>query len=366
MEYTLRKKLLLYSICLVCAALSITFVRSYNGKMVSATTDKKTVSTSETPVKDVKPNTLGADILGDKYIRIAKPESCEIEAEAEDVYGTTKILIDVKGLSDKDLSENSIERIFKDQYFFGAVLAENQVDPVRQIALHYEYDLNNFTYIAHFELDMNTYYVPEIKQDDVYVYFKLLAPKDVYDKIVVIDAGHGGNDTGTYSSDLKHVESTYTLELAKHVKDIFADSDIKAYFTRLKDVDMSLPDRAKMANELGADYFISIHLNGSDTNASESFGMEALYYNHDSYDSKALANSCLTEVITATERFNRGLQKRKDLYLLKNTDMPSVILELGFMCNTSDMKYVKKDANQKKIAKGIYNGILDAYSKNIH
>lgn len=361
MENTLRRFLLVQSIVLMFLVVIFAAVQTYTGVKASADEMKPAPAPSSTP--EAAASIPSAD-LGDTYLRIAKSDDTALHVEASDVYAAPELTLDIQGMPDKPFSEESIERINKGEHYFGKPQESITTDPMTAASLTYEYDLNNFTYIAHYRLTMNHYYVPRVLEDDGYIYVALDHPGTVYDKIVVIDAGHGGNDTGTYSSDLTKVESSYTLSVAKHLKNLFADNkDIHAYFTRLEDKEVSLEDRVKLANDLNADYFISIHLNGSDTDTQDSFGMETLYYNHDGLDSKKLAQTCLTQMVSASGRVNRGVQKRKDLYVLKHTSMPSVILELGFMCNDSDMRFIEKKSSRKKIATGIYNGILEIFGE---
>ena len=361
MGNTLRRFLLVQSILLMIFVVIFAAIRTYTGVTVSADEMKPTPTPASAP--EITSSVSSID-LGETYLRIAKINDTALRVEASDVYAAPELTVDIQGMPDKPFSEESIERIYKEEHYFGKPQEKTSADPMTKAALTYEYDLNNFTYIAHYRLTMNHYYVPRVLEDDGYIYIALDHPDTVYDKIVVIDAGHGGNDTGTYSSDLTEVESTYTLSVAKHLKKLFADNkQIRAYFTRLEDEEVSLEERAKLANELNADYFVSIHLNGSDSDTQNSFGMEALYYNHDDLDSMKFAQTCLNQMIASSERVNRGVQKRKDLYVLKHTTMPSTILELGFMCNDSDMRFIQKKSSRKKIATGIYNGIVQTFGE---
>ncbi len=104
--------------------------------------------------------------------------------------------------------------------------------------------------------------VAEIKDGKLCITFK--APWEVYKKIVVIDPGHGGIDGGAFRDD--NIEKNYVFDIAyKNTKDLFAASDIKVYYTRTKDVYLSLYARRMLASEVRADMFISVHLNTSES-----------------------------------------------------------------------------------------------------
>ena len=116
----------------------------------------------------------------------------------------------------------------------------------------------------------------------------------------------------------------------------------------------SLRARTNEANSWGADYFISIHTNAS--NSSSASGTEALVYNAPSVASE-LGEDILVSLNEATGLPNRGIKVRPGLYVLRKTQMPAVLVELGFITNPYDANLMAN--NPQLFARGIYNGILD-------
>ena len=183
---------------------------------------------------------------------------------------------------------------------------------------------------------------------------------------LVIDAGHGGDDEGTGSTDWKYLEKDYALKVSDCLKEILDGTDIQAYYTRTDDREVSKEDRVRLAKKVGADALISIHCNASDLNETTAKGVETLYSSRkattkNGLSSKELARNMLDAVCETTGRQRRKVIRRDRLYLMHHADMPVTIVEIGFMTNRSDMAYMKSEENQKAIAQGIYRGICASF-----
>lgn len=191
-------------------------------------------------------------------------------------------------------------------------------------------------------------------------------PVNVYDNIVVLDAGHGGNDPG--ASGGGYDESDITLEIIyKKAKEYFdsQESNVKAYWTRTSDTYVTLSNRAAYASQIGADMFVSLHMNSS-TNSSAK-GTEVYYStsNNNTADngmnSKKLAGICLDNIVSALKTNNRGV-KTANYYVIKNNTVPAVLIELGFISNTSDRQLITDDVSQRAAAKAIYDSVIAAFN----
>ncbi|SFE64010.1 N-acetylmuramoyl-L-alanine amidase [Paenibacillus algorifonticola] len=170
---------------------------------------------------------------------------------------------------------------------------------------------------------------------------------------IVIDAGHGGSDPGAKGINGRW-EKEFNLSLALKVKDLLdKESKIKAYLSRPDDNYVKLEDRVKFAENLKANLFLSIHANSNPSSAAN--GTET-YYTRAS--SKAFADAVHKQFATATGLKDRGV-KQQSLHVTRETTMPAILLEAGFLSNADDYKKLFDEAVQNKIAAGIVAGIKD-------
>ncbi|SCZ81453.1 N-acetylmuramoyl-L-alanine amidase [Acidaminobacter hydrogenoformans] len=188
-------------------------------------------------------------------------------------------------------------------------------------------------------------------------------PKALYDKIVVIDAGHGGTDPGAVSGGYQ--EKAINLAMSTYVKALFDNSeDFKVYYTRTSDVNKSLKYRTDLANTLEADIFVSIHNNAMSTPAFE--GMETLYMpggSTEKLSSISIAKIFHETLLPIVDVADRGLKPRDGLYVIRHTKMPAIILELGFMTNPGDLAKITNPEVQERVARGIYTATEAVFNR---
>ncbi|MBA9085282.1 N-acetylmuramoyl-L-alanine amidase [Fontibacillus solani] len=189
------------------------------------------------------------------------------------------------------------------------------------------------------------------------VFIDLEEKRDTGRKLVVIDAGHGGSQPGAIGVTKKQ-EKDFTLGVALKVETILKqDPSIDFVLTRTTDVTMSLQDRVKVANDLAADLFVSIHGNSLDTikTGNNPSGSET-YYSRD--ESIPFANVMHKHLVAAT-----GLNDRKvrysSLHVTRETVMPAVLLEAGYLSNTGDETLMYTEEFQQRVAEGIVAGIKE-------
>lgn len=174
-------------------------------------------------------------------------------------------------------------------------------------------------------------------------------------KTVVIDAGHGGKDPGATSPFSQVKEKDLNLILAQKLKPKLEYIGINAVLTRSNDTYIGLYDRPAIANSLNADAFLSIHFNANTRPAP--YGVEMLYV-PDGRNSKAFAQILETEIVKATGAYSRGLTERPNLVVIRETVMPAVLAELGFLTNPGEEKLLLNEAYQDKLVEGMYNAII--------
>lgn len=178
-------------------------------------------------------------------------------------------------------------------------------------------------------------------------------------KLVVIDAGHGGTDSGAVS--LKgRFEKDFTLATALKVQALLSqDPQIEVVMTRTTDTYPTLQDRVDLANSLNADVFISIHGNKSPDGGPGPSGAETHYTKKSGLaESLALAQIMQKHLLSSTGLKDRGL-KPDNLFVNKNTKMPAVLLECGFLSNPGDEAAMYSDDFQQRLAGGIADGLRE-------
>ncbi len=178
---------------------------------------------------------------------------------------------------------------------------------------------------------------------------------DYQSKLIVIDAGHGGKDPGAISPFSKAKEKDLVLNIAQKLKHKLENIGYKVYMTRDDDTYVELKSRAEIANTMGANAFLSIHINANGTSSPK--GVEMLYV-PDARDNKGFAQQLQTEVCKATGATSIGLIQRPNLVVIRETKMPAVLAELGFLTNPAEERLLLDEAYQDKLVQGMYNGII--------
>ena len=197
---------------------------------------------------------------------------------------------------------------------------------------------------------------------------------DVFNKIVYLDAGHGGYDPG--ASYFGIAEKSLTLAIQSRVKAKLEAEGYRVVTTRTSDTYVDLTDRSRAANASESDIFVSIHINASGSSAAQ--GIETYYYQpYAEYPSRinatyhanptrlsmsdTLANAIQSSLINATGAQNQGV-KRQTFAVLRETTAPAVLLELGFLSNPQEAARLNTSSYQETLANAIVAGIKRYYS----
>ena len=198
---------------------------------------------------------------------------------------------------------------------------------------------------------------------------------DVLNKVVYLDAGHGGYDPGASYFGIS--EKSLTLAIQNRVKAKLESEGYQVVTTRTSDTYVDLTDRSRAANASESDIFVSIHINASGSSAAQ--GIETYYYQpYAEYPSRinatyhanptrlsmsdTLANAIQSSLINATGAQNQGV-KRQTFAVLRETTAPAVLLELGFLSNPQEAARLNTAAYQETLANAIVAGIKSYYEK---
>lgn len=177
-------------------------------------------------------------------------------------------------------------------------------------------------------------------------------------KIVVIDAGHGGMDSGAISMDQSTYEKDINLKILLRLKELLEKEDIQVYYTRQEDVNLSPEQRAEFANEKKADLFLSIHCNSSDSGIHN--GTWVLYDEEaaeSGFSSKDFATIIQDEFVKVNDLKDGGIHPGHNIRIIRYANMPVALIELGFLSNQKDLAYLTQEKHYDKIVLGLYNGI---------
>ncbi len=168
---------------------------------------------------------------------------------------------------------------------------------------------------------------------------------------VFLDPGHGGKDPGAVGHELK--EKDLTLAIALKVGSILKDHGLQVHYSRTTDVYVSLEDRAKRANQLNANIFISIHINSAKNISAR--GVETFHY-PGSTEGKGLATAIQNSLVSSNIFSHDRKVKTANHAVTRLTKMPACLVELGFIVNTLDAQLLR--TKQPKIAQAIAQGAL--------
>lgn len=179
---------------------------------------------------------------------------------------------------------------------------------------------------------------------------------------IMIDAGHGPETKGKRSPDGRLREFHFNAPVADEVKKQLMAIGHTVIFSHLPNQDVPLHERTALANRLKVDFFISIHANAFGTAFNDTSGIETFTYPNPSSATKNLAAIIHQALLLSTGRKNRGL-KQADFAVLRDTWMPAVLIECGFMTNMEELALLKSDGYQKRCARAIAFAV-DCYTRN--
>ena len=178
--------------------------------------------------------------------------------------------------------------------------------------------------------------------------------------VVVIDAGHGGKDSGNTSFNVS--EKDIVLNISNYLQSL-SDEKLKIITTRTDDTFTSLDERITFINNQKPDLVISVHCNAH-SNIEQS-GVEAYYYESENFErySESMKYSSVLVSALIRQSFDNAKIKPANFKIIKDVNSPAVLLEIGYLTNSIDNEKLNNLEQQQEIAQFIYNGILEASGK---
>ena len=198
-------------------------------------------------------------------------------------------------------------------------------------------------------------------------------------RVIVIDPGHGGTDSGTSSVLPGKFEKDYTLDWAKRVKGLLEAAGWTVFLTRTNDAEVSLPARVEFADAHHADLFLSLHFNattspehaGIETYSTTPTGMASsvtrdyednvtMMFPNNRFDAQnlPLAVRLHREVLAATGGQDRGVRHARYMTVLRGEKRPAVLIEGGYLSNPAEAKLINTPEHRQKLAEAVAKALL--------
>ena len=282
-----------------------------------------------------------------KYFRIPLPEDVKAEdVTIENHYVNRELLVSIKPK----------ERKGQEQFYESHAVSGNCEKVLDgQIEVDRERIGLRFT--------LTDVYEYQSSYEDNALYIEFMQPKEVYDKIVVIDPAYGGEEDGPTVGNVN--SKTIMLNVAKALKTKLDDTDIKVYYTRMDDTDPDNADRVELANATGADMLIRLEVNTS--KETQTYGTEAVYNSRffiPGFGNVELADLMEREVVTNIGGKANGLTPAgKEDVILQNATVPATTIRVGYLSNEKERALLLQEDYARKIAEGIYQAILKVYGE---
>lgn len=250
----------------------------------------------------------------------------------------------------------TISKLKKD-YFYTNKLSGN-IEQVKEIAYQSRADESRLVITYKDILEFESTF------DGNCLYIGFVSPREKYDKIVVIDPAHGGDENGICVENL--IEKEVTLDIALRLKALLDETDIKVYYTRLSDENKTMERVIKLVNGTKADMFLSIHGALEETDTSI-YGIAA-YYNETffipNFSSADFAYLVEEKVTKSASAKALGLKAGDEsMYLVREAEVPVALLEVGYFSNRQERNLLSKEDYKDKIAEGLYEAIIASYEQ---
>ncbi|RNB81445.1 AMIN domain-containing protein [Brevibacillus nitrificans] len=300
-------------------------------------------------VLDLPQTTLDDDLQDlsrqsdDGVVTVGKVEDRDTEASVDED-------VDADEDQDEALDEDSEQLAESEQ---AAASDEPEEKPLIASVRYSQYSQSPDTVRVVIELNQKSQYNVTYTDDGLEV--KLTAKPQKTGFLIVVDAGHGGKDPGSLGTYGNH-EKDYTLSVSNKVVELLKQyKEFQVVPVRTTDVFYELSERVAIANEHNADLFLSIHANAFPK--ATAGGTETFYYNA---NSKTFAQIVHKHLQGATGFTDRGY-KASGYYVIKNTKMPAVLTETGFLSNPTENAKLTNPAFQDKIAQALVAAIREYY-----
>ncbi len=179
----------------------------------------------------------------------------------------------------------------------------------------------------------------------------ILVPRAPTETVVVLDAGHGGNDPGAVRGDVQ--EKEVTLQIIAKLKKVLESKGARIVLTRSDDTFVSLEDRVKITNTVSPNLFLSVHINSLES-TSNIYGIET-YFQTD--QSRPLADRVHSSLVSGLGAPDRSVRKAR-FYVINHTPVPAILAEVGYITNKAERDRLISSDYQQKVASALARGVM--------
>jgi N-acetylmuramoyl-L-alanine amidase len=337
-------------------------------KIVDEKTNRKTVTLYENLSLEDRRKYLGfiPEIMIEKEIPESLFEKMKTKNMAIWINGKVKSKEEIQKYKRTDFSyytcsfvyKNARSKRFPQEYQYTLYTKDYFDENLKNSHLHFSGDTVKLFNVS-YKTAMKNKAVKILKADTIVWYtegkegYNLYLKEKTDKKIIVIDAGHGGHDTGAKING--ELESKIVESIAKKIRLLNKNSDVEIILIREDDNFISLQDRVNKINEIKPDLLISLHINASN-NISDN-GVNAFVFNQNIFYKKSLesANDLVEKI--SNDKLAKGDVKDTDLFIIKNSKCPALVLEIGYLTNENDKLYITSEIGKNEIANRIFQFI---------
>ncbi len=298
--------------------------------------------------------------IGSRCVVIKKPQGTALSYEIKEDLPHYQITFRLSG-AEEHVQTASVIRVQEEKYYYGLPEEEEILKGISVLSY-----VEEGTTVSEINMVFDKCYAVSVAEQEEYYILNLKKYSEVYDRLIVLDPGHGGKDPGAGAENYRIAEADLVLKMVLYLKELLEENtDIKVFCTRTEDVYPTLQERADLALGMEADLFISWHCNAAESGARR--GTEVIFNaeqgKEDKFNSRNFATLCLNKLLAVLGTRNSGITDRQDLHVVRRATMPVVLIETAYLSNSKDLEILKDDTKLRAAAYAIYEAVLEAYER---
>ena len=247
-------------------------------------------------------------------------------------------------------------------YMYRVPIRENLSEPETRLQLAETDDALILYYLSDQLYDSECSVMRNEEEMTSILQIRMESAREKNDRIVVLDAGHGGEDTGFSQDGL--TEKDLTLAVVQKTGELLEQEGVRVYYTRTADQTVAQEMRAVLANKLRADMLISVH--AAQEEDSSRYGIRTKYNDTffiPDFSSADLSYILLEKVAASTNEKALGIEADAQEAVVRQAEVPVALLEIGYLSNAQERKLLEKEDYIERIAQGIFDALMQSYEE---